>query len=117
MKCPEIKKLIISSLASGADAGDIARQLENAGLSYDFNEDFTDKVTARIFRTTRVILPGVDFMRSISSVFYRVAFTGVAAIVLLLISIFLMEGSLSLNSFLGISETCDESIVYLITGN
>jgi hypothetical protein len=49
--------------------------------------------------------------------FYRVALTGVAAIVLLLISIFLMEGSLSFNSFLGLKDNYDESIVCLLTGN
>jgi hypothetical protein len=49
--------------------------------------------------------------------FYRIALTGVAAIVLLLISIFLSEGSLSFNTFLGMGESYDESIVYLLTGN
>ncbi len=117
MKCPEIKKLIISLLESEADAGDIARQLERAGVSYDFKEGFVDRVNERIFRSAKVVLPEVDFTRSLSQVFYRVAFTGVAAIVLLLISIFLMEGSISLNSFLGISDAYDESIVYLLTGN
>jgi hypothetical protein len=52
-----------------------------------------------------------------SSVFYRIALTGVAAIAILLISIFLMEGSLSFNSFLGLSDNYSESIVCLLTGN
>jgi hypothetical protein len=50
-------------------------------------------------------------------VFYRIALTGVAAIVILLISIYLMEGSVSINSFLGLGDTYDESIVCLLTGN
>jgi len=117
MKCPEIKTLIISSLDPEADTGDIARQLENAGVSYDFKEDFSDKISDKIFRSVIIALPQVEFVRSLSSVFYRVAFTGVAAIVLLLLSIFLMEGSLSINSFLGITDAYDEGIVYLLTGN
>jgi hypothetical protein len=46
-----------------------------------------------------------------------VALTGVAAIVILLISIFFVEGSISLNSLLGIGDTYDESIICLLTGN
>jgi hypothetical protein len=49
-------------------------------------------------------------------VFYRIALTGVAAIVLLLISIFMMEGSVSFNSLIGLGSTYDESILCLLTG-
>jgi hypothetical protein len=49
--------------------------------------------------------------------FYRIALTGVAAIIVLLVSIFLREGSFSFNSFLGLSDNYDESIVCLLTGN
>ena len=59
----------------------------------------------------------VEFVKYMNFAFYRIALTGVAAIVILLISIFFMEGSLSLNSFLGISNNYDESIVCLLTGN
>jgi hypothetical protein len=59
----------------------------------------------------------VEFMKSMNFVFSRIALTGVAAIVVLLISIFLMEGSLSFNSFLGLNDSYDESIVCLLTGN
>ena len=117
MKRPDIKKLIISSLDPEADSGEAARQLEDAGVSYDFKEDFTARLSEKIFKTATIIPLEPDFVRNLSSVFYRIAFTGVVAIVLLLISIFLMEGSLSINSFLGITDTYDESIVYLLTGN
>ena len=59
----------------------------------------------------------IEFVKSLNYVFYRIALPGVAAILLLLISIFLMEGSLSLNSFLGLGNSNDESIIYLLTGN
>jgi hypothetical protein len=55
-------------------------------------------------------------MKSLNFVFNRIALTGIAAIIVLLISIFLMEGSLSFNSFLGLSDSYDESIVCLLTG-
>lgn len=117
MKCPDIKQLMIRSLNPEADAAEIARQLENAGVSYDFGNDFTARVSEKLFSQGRVIPFEPDFVTNLSSVFYRIAFTGVAAIILLLISIFIMEGSLSVNSFLGITDTYDESIVYLLTGN
>ncbi len=117
MKCPDIKQLMIRSLNPGTDTADIARQLENSGVSYDFGEDFSSRLSEKLFGPGRVIPVGPDFVTSLSSVFYRIAFTGVAAIILLLISIFIMEGSLSINSFLGITDTYDESIVYLLTGN
>jgi hypothetical protein len=116
MKCPDIKQLMIRSLNPGADAADIARQMENAGVSYDFGDDFAAKLSEKLFGQGRVIPIGTDFVTNLSSVFYRIAVTGVAAIILLLISIFIMEGSLSVNSFLGITDTYDESIVYLLTG-
>jgi len=34
-----------------------------------------------------------------------------------LISIFVIQGSLSFDSFLGLGDSYDESIVYLLTGN
>lgn len=117
MTRPEIKQLIISSLDSGADAEAISRQLEDEGVSYDFSNKFTGKVLDKIFEAGLIINREQEFVRKLSSVFYRVALTGVAAIVLLMISIFLMEGSFSLNSFLGIGDTYDESIVCLLTGN
>lgn len=117
MKPQEIKALIISSLRPEADTRKVAGRLDDAGISYDFGEEFSSKVLDKIYGTGLEIKREMEFIRSMSSVFYRVALTGVAAIVLLLISIFIMEGSLSIDSFLGIGNTYDESIVYLLTGN
>lgn len=117
MKRPEIKNLIISSLNPGTDTEAIARQLEDAGVSYDYSNKFTAKVLDKIFEAGLTINREQEFIKKLSSVFYRVALTGVAAIVLLMISIFIMEGSFSINSLLGIGDTIDESIVCLLTGN
>jgi hypothetical protein len=117
MKRSEIKELLISSLNSGADPGKIPGLLEDEGISFDFNKGFRDRVLDRIIASQ---LPGsreMEFVRSMNFAFYRIAITGAAAIILLLISIFIMEGSLSLNSFLGVSDNYDESIVCLLTGN
>jgi hypothetical protein len=117
MKPAEIKDLIISFVSKGESSGDTWKKLEEAGVSYTFSKDFRDKVLDRIFKTGVVINSQIEFVRSMNFVFYRIALTGIAAIVILLISIFLMEGSLSFNSFLGLSDNFNESIVCLLTGN
>jgi hypothetical protein len=117
MKQSELKELIISSLSEDATDGETSRKLEEAGLDYSFKPDFTDKVLDRLFRAGVVVNREIEFVRSWNLAFYRIALTGVAAIVVLLISIYVMEGSFSFNSLLGLSDNYDESIVCLLTGN
>jgi len=116
MKSAEIKKIIIDSLEAGSETGDIAGKLENEGVSYDFRNGFSDKVLEKVFSVSPAIIREIEFTRRFSTVFYRIAITGVAAIILLLISIYLMEGTLSVNSFLGITDSIDESTICLLTG-
>lgn len=117
MNSSEIKEMLINSLNSDADPSVFLRKMEEEGISYDFSKGFGDKVLNRIFSTGLTVTREVEFVKSMNFAFYRIALTGVAAIVVLLISIFLMEGSLSFNSFLGLSDSYDESIVCLLTGN
>jgi len=117
MNSTEIKKFLSSALKSDADPAEISARLAEEGISYDFSSDFTDKVLGRIYSSGKIITREVDFLKSLNFAFYRIALTGVAAIVVLLISIFLMEGSLSFNSFLGLSDSYDETMVSLLTGN
>ena len=113
----EIKKLIISSLNADADPMKVSGRLEEAGISYDFSKSFGDKILDKLFSAGLTINREVEFVKSLNFAFYRIAFTGVAAIIVLLISIFLMEGSLSFNSFLGLNNSYDESTLCLLTGN
>ena len=117
MKNSDILKIIDESLSPDVETGSFREKLEEAGVTYSFKSDFTDKVLNRIARGTLVVHREMDFMRSLNRAFYRIALTGVAAIVVLLISIYIMEGSLSLNSFIGLTDGYDESIVCLLTGN
>jgi hypothetical protein len=117
MNTSEIKKLIISALNTDADPVDVSGKLEEEGVTYKFSQDFRDKVLNKLFSAGMAVNREVEFVKYMNFAFYRIALTGVAAIIILLISIFFMEGSLSLNSFLGISNNYDESIVCLLTGN
>jgi hypothetical protein len=117
MNSTEIKKLIIGSLNAETDAEEIARRLDDEYVSFNFRKGFSGKVIDRIFAAGIAVNQEIEFVKNMNYIFYRIAFPGVAAIVLLLISIFLMQGSLSINTFLGLTDTYDESIVCLLTGN
>jgi hypothetical protein len=117
MKREEIKKLIGESLSGGDASDESRRKLGEAGVSYDFSSDFREKVMDRLFTAGIAVNREVEFLRSWNSAFFRIALTGVAAIVILLISLYFVEGSFSLNSILGMSDNYDESIVCLLTGN
>jgi hypothetical protein len=117
MKPEEIKDLIINSLSADADSGESQRILEDEGLSYSFRPDFRERVLDRLFTNGIVINREREFQKTWNLAFYRIALTGVAAIVILLISIYISEGSFSLDSLLGVSSGTEESIVSLLTGN
>jgi hypothetical protein len=117
MNTSEIKNLIMSSLHEDSNTSEVSRRMEEEGITYNFNEKFRDKVLDKIFSAGLKVKREVEFVKYMNFAFYRIALTGVAAIVILLISIFLVQGSLSFNSFLGISDSYDESIVCLLTGN
>ena len=117
MNKSEIKKLIISSLNAEADAVGVSGKLEKEGISYNFSENFSDKILNKLFTAVLTVNREVEFVKYMNFAFYRIALTGVAAIIVLLVSIFLSEGSFSFNSFLGLSDNYDESIVCMLTGN
>ena len=116
MNISQIKELMISSLNADADAKEVSGKLNEAGISYNFSPDFRDNVLNKLFVGASKINREVEFVKYLNFAFYRIALTGVAAIVVLLISMFFMEGPLSLNSFLGLSDNYNESIVCLLTG-
>jgi hypothetical protein len=117
MKSSEVKELLISSLNADADPKEVSGKLEDEGISYDFSKGFGDKILDKLFSAARTVNREIEFVKSMNNVFYRIAISGVAAIVVLLISIFLKEGSLSIDSFLGLRDSYDESIICLLTGN
>lgn len=116
MKPEEIKDLIVNSLSSEEDSVTIQNKLEDAGVSYSFSDGFRDKVIGRLFSPGVVINREVEFQRSWNRAFYRIALTGVAAIVILLISIYISEGTFSIDSLLGLSSNSEDSIATLLTG-
>jgi hypothetical protein len=116
MNKSEIKKLIVNSMDPETNTVETPEMLELSGVSYNFSESFGDKVLDKLFSAGITFTKQVEFVKYMNFAFYRVALTGIAAIIILLISIFLKEGSLSFNSFLGLNDNYDESIIALLTG-
>jgi hypothetical protein len=117
MKAEEIKSLLLNSLSKEVLTENFDQKLEEAGVSYSFSHGFTDRVLERVFVAKESIYHKVEFTRYMNLTFYRIALTGAAAIVLLLVSMYLMQGSLSFNSLLGLGDNYDESIICLLTQN
>lgn len=117
MEISELKELMIRSLDRNSDHAKASRRLEEAGVTYSFSEGFQDKILERLASAGKTVVMEMDPVRNLNNVFYRIAFTGVAAIVILLISIFMIQGSLTVDSFLGLGNGYDESLLYLLTGN
>ncbi|HEX7492637.1 MAG TPA: hypothetical protein VF346_00320 [Bacteroidales bacterium] len=107
----------MSSLRQDTDTSEFPGRMEEEGISYNFSVKFGDRVLDKLFSAGLTVKREVEFVKYMNFAFSRIALTGVAAIVILLISIFLIQGSLSFNSLLGISDSYDESIVCLLTGN
>jgi hypothetical protein len=116
MNSSEVKELILSSLSSETDAGDVASKLEQEGVIYDFGNGFSKSVIDKILPAALKVKLEIEFVRNMNFAFKGIAISGAAAIVVLLISIFIMEGSISINSFLGLKDNYDETIVCLLTG-
>jgi hypothetical protein len=115
MNSTEIKKMLIDSLS--VNNTEAQGKFEEETISYDFSAGFEERVLDRVFDVEKPELNEIEFAKYLKIAFYRIALSGIAAIVLLLISLFLMEGSLSFNSILGLSDSNNESIVCLLTGN
>jgi hypothetical protein len=117
MKLEDLKELLLSALDKESDPETASRKIEEAGVTFRFREGFCNDVLSRIYSSGTAVIRKVEFEMNLNHVFYRIALTGIAAIVILMISIFVMEGSLSFDSFLGLKDSYDESIVCLLTGN
>jgi len=117
MKVTDLKELLIRSLDSEIDPEVMSGKIEEAGATFRFSDGFRDKVLEKVYASGSAVIREVEFVRNLNSVFYRIALSGVAAIVILLISIFMIQGSFSLDSFLGLGNSSDETIICLLTGN
>ena len=114
MKNRKTKNLIINSLGKENDNGKITLELLER-VSYDFEKGFEKNVLAKIFDSGKLIR--YEFDRRLRFAFKSVSIAAAAAVVLMVISIFLNEGNLSVDSLLGVGDGYSESIVYVLMGD
>jgi hypothetical protein len=117
MNKSEIKNILIDSLNAESETSGIAEKLEQEGIRFDFSEKFSGKIMGRLFTAAQKVNQQAEFLKYMNLAFYRIALPGIAAIVLLLLSLFIMHGSVSVDSLLGLNDNYDESIICLLTGN
>lgn len=111
----EIEKLLHASLEPDADPVKVRGEMESFFADYDFKSDFKDRLFQALFPIEQKLIR-YEFFKSIGWAFSRVAIISAAAIILLLISIFVNEGSFSLNAIFGFSDNYDETIISMLTG-
>ena len=104
MNLDEIKELLIHSLDENSDPGEISSRIEHEGISYDFRPGFTETVLGKLFPIIIKINRESEYLQY---AFRSIAISGIAAIILLLISILIREGSFSVNSLLGLRDSCN----------
>ncbi len=109
-------ELLLKSLDADTDPHEIRSEIEDAGVYYSFGPGFTQKVLWKVFSEGNLILKETEYMSTVNFAYRMIAFAGIAAIILLMISILSGQGSFSFNSLLGLGNGNDESIVCLLTG-
>lgn len=90
------------------------RELIGSG-DYQFKHGFSDRVMNRLNKSKNGLGIEFNFARDLNRVFTRVAITGIAAIILLLFSIFLTTGSVSFDSLSGAESYSEDNVIsYLL---
>ncbi|MDP4223995.1 MAG: hypothetical protein Q8868_11860 [Bacteroidota bacterium] len=117
MKDSDFKEFLIRSLDRESDPEEARRKIEEAGVTFGFREGFRERVLDKIYSTGTAVVREIEFVRILNSVFYRIALAGAAAVVILLVSMYLLQGSLNFNSFIGVDNSYNDSMISLLTGN
>ncbi len=114
------KRKLEKALASSGELRSEKKKIQTmrkiiASKQYSFNPGFKNRIMVRIEEEKKSFILKSDFNRTLFSVFKRVALTGVAAIIILLLSIYLSDYSFSLDSFTGGDPYSDDNLVsYLL---
>ena len=86
-----------------------------ATKNLQFDPGFTQRVMARVNQEKKKRIIEFDFVKDLNRIFMRVAISGIAAIVILLLTIYLTAGSFSLDSLSGTESYSEENIIsYLL---
>ncbi|HDZ40551.1 MAG TPA: hypothetical protein ENH59_02565 [Bacteroidetes bacterium] len=114
MEPEKIKDLFLRSLSSDIDGNEREVLERELFTDHRFSEGFGEKLMKKI-TSAKVLINGKhDLARSFDSIFMRVAIPAAAAVVILVISILLSQGSLSYDTLLGIDNEVDGVLISLL---
>jgi negative regulator of sigma E activity len=115
MKMQEnLKELVLKVLTTDLNEEEQELLKREAVPVYSFSNGFKDSVMDRISKGSVSLVLRPDFLRSLNEIFRRVAFTGVAAIIVLIVIMFVSQGSISYDTLLGIDATIDDPLISLL---
>ncbi|MFN2380686.1 MAG: hypothetical protein ABR519_10840 [Bacteroidales bacterium] len=110
----KLKELVLKVLTTDLNEEEQGLLEREVVPAYSFSNGFRDSVMERINNGTVSLGLRPDFLRSFNEIFRRVAVTGVAAIVVLIVIMFVSQGSISYDTLLGIDATIDDPLISLL---
>ena len=82
--------------------------------NFSFSDGFRNRVMQAIGDEKKGRVISMDFTRSFTSMFNRIAVAGVAAILLLVISLYISHGSLNVNTFTGVDPISEDNLISVL---
>ena len=82
--------------------------------SHSFSDGFHNRVMQAVSDEKKGKVISMDFTRSFTSMFNRVAVAGVAAIALLVISLYISHGSLNINTITGVEPVSQDNLISVL---
>ena len=115
----EEDKQLQQALKGSSELRDEKIKLNNIGKllssrSYSFSDGFHNRVMQAVSDEKKGKVISVNFARSFTIMFNRIAVAGVAVIVLLVISLYISHGSLNVNTFTGVDPVSQDNLVSVL---
>ena len=82
--------------------------------NYSFSDGFRNRVMQAVNEEKKGKVISIDFTRSFTSMFNRIAVAGVAVIALLVISLYISHGSLNVNTFTGVEPVSQDNLISVL---
>ncbi|MBE9512177.1 MAG: hypothetical protein IMY71_15005 [Bacteroidetes bacterium] len=82
--------------------------------NYSFSDGFRSRVMQAVSDEKKGKVISMDFSRNFTSMFNRIAISGVVVILLLVISLYISHGSLNINTFTGVDPISEDNLISVL---
>ena len=115
----EEDKQIQQALKGSSELRDEKIKLSKVGKllssrNHSFSDGFRNRVMQAVGYEKKGKVISIDFSRSFTSMFNRIAVAGVVAILLLVISLYISHGSLNINTITGVEPVSQDNLVSVL---